>query len=472
MNTSDVLQYFQNRVEVEWYNIRPDQFFDSIIIQCKSLDAIGSILSKRYHRIQNYIVTVELATDEEPFDSSILRNLLMKQTPFVELNSKVLAKIFNHLNVNDLCAIANTCTRFAKIAQRNFADKFNKITWRAGDMNAMNVFKAFGRLITSLDVDVIEPQNAFLDFITEHCGYKLTHLNLWTQSHDHIPLTEGTLIKLKLLFSQLYRLDIYCNKLFDWETTKNVFASCLELKSLALNCTTVMNFEMNRMNIQFPKLQELKFYLNHAINDNGLDLLLASNPNIKKLYLDECTNLTAKTIEIIAHRLPNLEELSLGYLLQKLGVQHLRPIGELKRLNSVNIILGPVLPLIHVLCVMEIHIENLMLWYVDVNDAIVERILNMKTIQSLTIYSNEHVMNYIQDGHLELLARNLPALTVLRLGYSDQVTIDGLKRFLFYAKNLTLLTLTNIRNVTTENKNDLLNWASHRPHLTIDFDTE
>ena len=216
----------------------------------------------------------------------------------------------------------------------------------------------------------------------------------------------------------------------------------------------------------------MKFYLNHAINDNGLDLLLACNPNIKKLYLDECTNLTAKTIEIIGRRLPNLEELSLGYLLQKLGVQHLRPIGELKRLNSVNVILGPALPLIHVLCAMEMRIENLMLWYVDVNDAIIERILNMKTIQNLTIYSNERVMNYIRDGHLELLARNLPALTVMRLGYSDQVTIDGLKTFLFYAKNLTLLALTNIRNVTPENKHDLLNWASHRPHLTIDFNIE
>lgn len=466
------MQYFKNRAEIEWFNVRPDQYFDSIIIKCKNLDAIGSILSKRYHRIQNYIVTVELATDEQPFESSILRNLLMKQTPFVELNSNLLTKIFTNLNINDLCAIANTCTRFEKIAQQIFANKFNKITWRAADMNAMNVFKTFGRLITSLDVDVIEPQNEFLDFITENCGYKLSHLNLWMQSDDHIPLTKGTLIKLKLLFTQLHRLDIYCNKLFDWDTTKDVFASCLELRSLAINCTTVMNFEMNRMNIQFSKLEELKFYLNHAIDDNGFDILLACNPNIKKLYLDECTNLTAKSIEIIGRRLPNLKELSLGYLLQKLSVEHLRPIGELKQLNTVNIILGPALPFLHVMCAMEMRIENLMLWYVDMYDAIIERILNMKSIRNLTIYSDERVTNYIKDCHLESLARNLPNLTVMRLGYSDQVTIDGLKTFLFYAKNVTLLALTNIRNVTPENEHILLNWASHRPYLTIDFQIE
>lgn len=466
-----MVQYFQNYGEIECYDFQRGYYFDSIIIQFKNVENIWPILTKRYHRIQKYIMTVELASDElnEPSVTKTHRPIMEKE-PFLELNDNILAKIFDHLDVKDLCSVANTCIHFQKIAHKLFSTKFNKITWRAGDSVAMNVFNTFGRLITSLDVDVTEPQNHFLNYIAETCNYNLSHLSLWMQSYEFIQLTEETTMKLKLLFSQLYRLDFYCHQLFNSETTRELFTSCLELKSMALNCLNDMNFEINRMNIHFPKLEELKFYLNHTINDDGLELLLSHNPNIKKLYLDECMKLSAKAIDIIVRRLPNLEELSLGLLLQKISVQELRPIGELKRLICLNIILGPALPIVHVVCERQLHIESLMLWYVDVNDALIEQLVYMKTLTNLTICSNEHVMNFIKDEHLQLLARKLPNLTVMRLEYSNQITIDGLKNFLFHARNLTLLTLTGIKNVTTNDKYNLLNCVSERPNLAIEIE--
>lgn len=417
-------------------------------------------------------MTVELASDQ--FLQTIhTKNLFTKKVSFIDINNKILSKIFENLCVNDLCSIANTCTRFEKMAQQMFKAKFNKITWRAGDTNAMNVFNTFGRFITSLDVDVIGPnQNEFLEFIAETCDYNLSHLNLWMQNDRIIGLTEETTMKLKLLFSQLYRLDLYCHQLFNLRTTRDLFASCLELKSLAINCMSDTNFELNSINVKFPKLEELKFYINNAISDGGLELLLFFNPNIKKLYLDECRNLTARAIDVIVHRLPNLEVLSLGFLLQKVDVQELRPLGELKRLNSLNVILGPALGLINVIYESGTLIESLMLWYVrDMNDALVERVGNMETITSLIIYSNDHALNFaFSDSHLGFLALNLPALTEMRLGYSEYVTIDGLKNFLFYAKNLTILTLTCLKNVTAANKYDLLDYVGQRPNLTIDIE--
>lgn len=466
-----MVQYFQNCGEIECYDFQRGHYFDSIIIEYKNLEDIWPILTKRYHRIQKYIMTVELAS-EQLIESSLTRTHrpFMKKEPLFELSDSLLVKIFDHLDVRDLCSVANTCIHFQKIAHQLFSAKFNKITWRAGDSVAMNVFNTFGRLITSLDVDVTEPQNHFLNYIAETCNYNLSHLSLWMQSYEFIQITKETTMKLKLLFSQLYRLDLYCHQLFNFETTRELFTSCLELKSLALNCMTDMNFEMNRMNIQFPKLEELKFYLNHAINDDGLEILLSHNANIKKLYLDECTKLSAKAIEVMVRRLPNLEELSLGLLLQKIKVQELRPIGELKRLQSINIILGPALPIVHVVCERQVQIESLMLWYVEVNDALIERLLYMKTLKNLTIYSNDHVMNFIRDEHLQLLAQKLPSLTVMRLGYANQITIDGLKNCLYYAKNLTLLALTGIKNVTINDKYNLLNCVSERPNLDIEIE--
>lgn len=461
---SDVMQYFENFGEIECYYLRRDHY-DSIIIQFKNVN-VDLILRRRYHLIRKYIMTVELASEQ----ITDLKNIITKKVLLIDLNNALLAKISDHLYIDDLCSVANTCTRFEKIAMEIFSSKFNKIKWCAGDTNAMNVFKQFGHLITSLDVDVTEPQNDLLEFIAETCNYNLLHLSLWMQYDDTIRLTERTKMKLKLLFSQLNRLDFYCQQLFDLETTMELFASCLELKSLTLNCMTETNYELNRIIVQFPKLEELMFHLNQSINDNGFEHLLAFNPNIKKLYLDECTNLSASAVEIIVRYLPNLEELSLGFLLQKVNTQELRLLGELKHLKSLNIILGPALPLINVIYESGIQIECLMLWYVAANDVLIERLSNMKSLKNLTISGNEHVINFIKDDHLELLAMNLPDLNVIRLGYSDQITIDGLKHFLLNAKNLTHLALTNIKNVTTANKCDLLNCVAQRPNLTIDIE--
>lgn len=217
------MQYFQNYGVIECYDLRREQYFDSIVIQFKNVEDIGPILMKRYHRIQKYIMTVEPAS-EQLFETTITKGLFTKNVPLVELNNSLLAKIFDHLCVNDLCSVANTCTRFQKIAQQSFSAKFNKITWRAGDSNAMNVFKTFGHLITSLDVDVIEPHNDFLDSIAETCDYNLYHLCLWMQSYEIVCLTEETIMKIKLLFSQLYRLEIYCHKLFGLESREENFS--------------------------------------------------------------------------------------------------------------------------------------------------------------------------------------------------------------------------------------------------------
>lgn len=285
-------------------------------------------------------------------------------------------------------------------------------------------------------------------------------------------------MKLKLLFSRLHRLDLYGQTFFNLDTTRELLASCLSLNWLSLNCTNTSDFEWNKLSVNFPNLQELIFYVNLSINDDGFELLLSFNPNIKRLYLDECTNLTPKTFGIIVRYLPNLEEISLGYLLQKAGTAELWSLGELKRLKRLTVILGPALPLIHVMSEAVVPIENLMLWHANVTDALVEKLLNMKTIKNLAIHSNEHVTSYTTDVHLQLLGEHLPNLSEFRLTHSDRVTIDGhqplvtidgLKYLLLHAKKLTLLTLINMKNISIANKDDLLHCIDQRSNLTIEI---
>lgn len=231
-----------------------------------------------------------------------------------------------------------------------------------------------------------------------------------------------------------------------------------------------VDLNWNQLNIHVPSLKELNFYLNVSMNDEGLERLLTSNPNVKKLYLDECSGLSPKTFEVIARCLPGLEELSLGYLLQKAGAVDLWHLSELKQLKSLTIILGPALSLMHVMSENNIPVESLMLWCVDVTDTLVEKIAKMKQIKKLTVCSNDYVTSNIKDSHLELIAKNLPSLTEFRLSHSNEVSLGALKHFVYHAKVLEVLSLADLKNITTSDKGDLLHSIGRRSNLTIEID--
>ncbi|XP_031629639.1 uncharacterized protein LOC116344917 [Contarinia nasturtii] len=276
-------------------------------------------------------------------------------------------------------------------------------------------------------------------------------------------------MKLKSMLSHLHSFNLVSEKGFNLETLKELLSSCINLTSLSINCIKYVDLNWNSLNVNIPNLVELKFHLNVSMNDDGLELLLKLNPNLKKLYLDECISLTPNAIQIIARCLPNLEELSLGYLLQKVGAVDLWCLSELKQSKSLTVILGPALSIIHVMSENGIPIENLILWYVDVPDALIDKILKLKQIKSLAVYNNGSVN--IKDAHLELLAKNLPSLTEFRLSHSNHVTLDALKNFVCCAKVLELLALNDIKNITTNNKDDLLYCVDQHSNLAIEIDS-
>lgn len=432
----------------------------------KNKEDVNLVLRKRYHRIQKYIVNVMVSNQQsiEACAANCVRN--MAQVNLLGMNDRILLRIFDCFGVYELCDVAKTCVRFKQIADQSFATKFGKITMRAGNHKAEKVFRSFGHLIDTLDIDITVHEQYNFALLVRTCSRKLRNLNLWMNQRHPFSLDSDVLERLKLLFSNLQCLEIHCGEFFDQQTTMELLSSCSNLETLSIDCTSNSYDVWNRLSIPFQKLRELKFYLNLSLNDAGLGNLLASNRNINKLYLDECTRLTANAINIIVHFLPNLEELSLG-LLQNIHPMYLQQLVRLRCLKNLVIILGAALPLIEIIRVSNIQIESLELWYVDITDAHIGSICGLQSIRKLVLSSN------VQDSHLNILAANLSLLTEFHLGYSDLLTVDGLENMLFHAKRLTHLTLTHITKVRPSDKQRLLDFAERyldKTDLTISFD--
>lgn len=447
MHLPSIVEYFNQYggKDSEW-DLKRGQFGDYCIVQFKHSEGIENILKKRYHRIQKYILSVE------QYNSQKANQPNAGGEPISRLNQSQWHKILNHLDVIDLSAVANTCVRLKKFGEQVFSSKFNAITWRAGNQNAEKTFTTFGHLISKLDVDIVEPYGVHFDRIVGKCNRKLLR-NLSIYMHgenERTPLNGNTQFGLKVLFSQLHQLEINCRSFFNYYTAMQLFTSCSSLKSITINCISLSDPVSNNINVTFSQLNEIKLQLNATINDNGLETLLTCNPGIKKLYIDQCPRLTSKSIEIIARCVPWLEELTLGPL-QNFRQPELRPFDTLFCLKRLRILLNPAWPLMSVIYNAGIPIEYLDLFYVDMNEALINQLTSMKSIKELTIFSHS-----LTDNHLKMIVNKLPMLNELRLGYTQHVTIDGLANMLsLETQNLTILHLINVKRINETDKRHL-----------------
>lgn len=431
------MAYFNEFGEIEQWDLHKSGNFDFIIVQFKRLHRINSFWEKRYHRIQNHIVSVAVMNDMSI--KSMNQNISFVH--MLNLNNMLLSRIFDYLPIEDLTSVAETCKLFKQLSEQCFLSKFDKITLRSRDTSASKIFLIFGHLITDLDVDLTEPLNMSLNFIADICGAKLRRLSFWMFDKEDSHLDNDTKKKVMRMFSHLKHLEIYCQQFFDMNTAVDLLSSCLSIESLSINCTSTVNTVWNEIHICLPQLKELRFQLNLAINDIGLRNWLASNPNIKILYIDECTNLSPYAINIIVNYLRGLEELTLG-LLQHSPKENLEQLGHLPCFSSLGVVLDEALPLMNIVYEASIPITSLDLWFVSVKNSHINRISSIKTIRELTIYSYS-----TEDHHLEMIAVSLPLLNKLTLAHSEHVTIDGLKFMIHHAKYLMHLHLIAMKKI-------------------------
>lgn len=260
MKLSAIAQYCENFGKINCTKLYPKQPFGYGLVQFESADDVRTVLRKRYHRIENYILNVESAGDQ-PIESK------SRETPaqFLDLDDDSLLKIFHELDKIELCDVANTCTRFKKIAEQIFLSEFDSGNHVAeGEINndVKKLFETFGALMTNIRIGFHEnkSQADVFKFIARCCGDKLLYLrivNFELSDGNCRWLDDDTKTKLKSLFSHLQFLDLHGGQFFDFATAKEMLAMCFNLKTLWIFDPS--NDTWNNLDIHFPKLQELRF---------------------------------------------------------------------------------------------------------------------------------------------------------------------------------------------------------------------
>lgn len=152
--------------------------------------------------------------------------------------------------------------------------------------------------------------------------------------------------------------------------------------------------------------------------------------------------------------LPNLEKISLdGHTFR--NNDDLQILRELKCRKSLRLRWPPTsLQIFNKFVEANIPIESLNLCH-TFDDVLRNRILSMESIRKLSLWTAD-------DEYLQSLAMELPFLTKLSLYNDDNITVNGLKKFLFDAKNLMFLQLTNVKNIKKIHKSELKQFTNQR----------
>lgn len=308
-------------------------------LQYENDESASFVLRKRYHRIEKYIVTVTMVTDTNTERDD--------PTCLMDLDDNYWLEVFGKLDINSLHSVANTCTRFKKLAYQTFSKHVHcKIISGEITDDTIKRFATFGKMMDRVEINLWDDsqQKRAFDIITKYCGNKLRVLKLANKApaSNKIPLDNDTKMKLKALFFHLTELHIDHNMLFGEETTKELMSSCSNLTALHLH-NIHSDYAWNKLDIKLPNLKKLRITWCSFINDAGLHCLLFNNPTIKSLKLENCNNLSPNAFHQLIKYVPQMDDISLNLfernigpgtheLLKTLRIHHLQ--SKIKRLKK------------------------------------------------------------------------------------------------------------------------------------------
>lgn len=236
------------------------------------------------------------------------------QTTMNELNDDVLRETFGHLNVDDLVIMADVCSTFRRVAQKEFSSRQKRVSLCSDVMVTANleedkrigrivkakcnvkrgtlyvarphwisVLRNFGNAITYLDNFVnIEnhPQRPPLKAIVEYCSESLLGLYLYKTKW-----TNETISEWQPLLFRLRELTLHS---YDFESdASRLLSFCVNLESLTITRFSLF-FSVGRMSfdrpVVLPQLRSLNLYCSYLTNTD-VEHLIVLNPQLKEIKL-------------------------------------------------------------------------------------------------------------------------------------------------------------------------------------------
>lgn len=400
-------------------------------------------------------------------DSNSRKNENESPNSLLVLSDDCLQELFERLDIETLCHMANVCKRFRQIALQTFTRCHKEFVFtgvRAKSAVFRRALCKFGHLMTSIKATdfFLEDFDEKLDgnAIVKYC----TNGNL-----DSLILQKTTINcdAFKPLFARMKCINLIECKFIGNKT--DLFKNCPNLEIFSFHAdfddTDTMHFDHNQRLAsvdfvirKFPKLDCLGFGCGSGIYWRFFDLL-ALNPQIKEIkVLAEPDDII---IEAIAKYSKNLERLTfdmddLPEIQTRKGLLSLSKLKKLKQLSLVSggeVYSELVGPLMDAFAKKNVPIEELQLFQFSIRPKDIKSILKLKMMKIMTLIQIEGT---VSDADLVPLTKQLKLLEHLQLNFDEDITnpisANGLVKMVTAGKHLQFLALIGVQNLKIDQK--------------------
>lgn len=380
------------------------------------------------------------------------------------LTDECLQKLFEHLDVESLCQMADVCKRFRPITERAFSKCHKEFVFK-GRPCKNSVFRRvlckFGCLISSIDASEAHfaaREKLDANAIVKCCGNSLEKLILQKTTIDSDVM--------KPLFAQLKYLDLAeC----EFTGSKNaLFTNCPNLEFFGFEADLYgpdpLDFDSDRsigfVVKKFPKLKSVYFDCSYTAFRSFFDLL-ALNPQVTTL--DIIAPAQDIYIEAVVAYTKNVEELAIhpGFMSTTPEIQTRKvflELSKLRKLQRLYIEAGAEIyeklaaPLMDAFAMNNVPINHLNLCEFAIGSKAIKSIIKLKTMKLMSL--NE--VGNVTDVDLVPMFTELPLLENVQLHFGvnakTPITLDGLSKMVRHGKHLTYLALVGIKNLKIDQK--------------------
>lgn len=254
---------------------------------------------------------------------------IQSPTTINDLNDDVLREVFAQLDDFDLLAVANVNTTFRRNAQEVISTRYKhkRINiWIRGDKiykmadefysthrsGLPSVFRNFGTFIKNLTIDLHRRSwQELSDLINRYCGESLNELAL-----SETEFTADHVQKMQPLLSRITNLNLTRCSWQPETIAAEMFSFCSELQCLVIGSVRVDAFRAPITDLDsstggpFPKLESFSIKCCNGITTESIQNLLAMNPQLKKLRIIDCQQITSQIFPTIALRVPEIESIT------------------------------------------------------------------------------------------------------------------------------------------------------------------
>lgn len=355
-------------------------------------------------------------------------------------------KIFEYLDVEQLCQMANVCKRFRTIAEQVVGEKHRKITFEGYSCKQAEFRRAmckFGSLLTSIDA-----ANGFFE-TGEHLDMQA--VIKYCPNLEQLAVQGVTIIcdEVKPLFSRLKSIWLI---MCDFIGNKNdLFTNCPQLEDFMFEAKEPCGFVAKK----FPNLKDLRFDCNYPGYVTFFPLIRL-NPQVKRLHImAEPEDIYINAVTTVMKQLEQLI-IQPGYMASTPEIQTRKGLLELSKLKTLTaLILNAgyetyaklVGPLMDSFAKQKVPIEHIDLTYFEINAKDIRSMAKLKTIKDLILHEVKHV----SDADLIFVVNELPLLINLQLYFENatkaKLTVDGLAKMIKNGKQLRLITLSGVKGL-------------------------